>query len=154
MPMDNQSTKHGRFLEFCLGDNYFGIFLLNIREVIARPKTTPIPDAPSYFIGIMNLRGQIIPIIDLGKKLGISKGENLEESAVVIIEFNSLQIGILVDSVNRVLSPESEDMKDPPAVKERKDISVHKVFRSEDHIALILDLEKTFDFAALRKNIA
>ena len=72
--MEHQEKKNEsaqRYLQFDLGNERYAIALLNVKEVIPLPETTPLPDSPSYYIGIMNLRGQIISIMDFRKKLNI-----------------------------------------------------------------------------------
>ena len=97
-------TNLDRFIEFSLGSEDYAIPLLMVREVISIPETTPIPKAPKHFIGLMNLRGQVISIVDLRNKLNIKPQESDEDSAVIIVDFNGMNIGIIVDSINKVLA--------------------------------------------------
>ena len=71
--IENEMEKSQRYLQFDLGNESYAIALLNVKEVIPVPETTPLPNAPTYYIGIMNLRGQIISIVDLRKRLKINK---------------------------------------------------------------------------------
>jgi purine-binding chemotaxis protein CheW len=88
-----------RFIEFSLGGEDYAIPLLMVREVISVPDTTPIPKAPVHFLGIMNLRGQVISIVDLRKKLKVDSRKDKEE-AVIIVDIGSMNIGVVVDSIN------------------------------------------------------
>ena len=108
-----------RYLEFDLGTEHYAIRLLQVKEVIPIPETTPIPKAPSYFLGIMNLRGHIISIVDLRKKLGVPSKENLEEEAVIIADVEGVKMGVIVDSINRVLPVSMKDVSEVPEIKFR-----------------------------------
>jgi purine-binding chemotaxis protein CheW len=139
------ADANSRFLVFTLGTESFAIPLLTVREVIAVPEFTKVPNSPDYFLGIANLRGQIISAIDLRKKLKISTGEQ-KEPAVILCDVGAIQIGILVDSVNQVLAPKADELVDPPragTMINRELIS--GVFRRNDELVFFLDLGKILD---------
>jgi purine-binding chemotaxis protein CheW len=145
-----------KYLEFSLGNEHYGVPLLSVREVISKPETTVIPNAPAYFIGIMNLRGQVISVIDLRKKLSIkSKSENSEE-AVIIVQVESIQVGLVVDSIDRVLEITSMDQ-----VTEMPDINtqvnskfVQSVYKEKNHLTIFLKLAEVLDVQATIKHKA
>lgn len=87
-----------RYLTFRLAQEFFAIPLLQVKEVIAMPEVTPVPQTPPHFIGIMNLRGQVITVLDLRLKLGI-KPQKGAETAVVIRDLADVSVGVVVDSV-------------------------------------------------------
>jgi len=104
-----------KYVEICVGEHLFGIPLLNIKEMIpAEQDIRPMPQTPSYFLGLINLRGDVISVIDLRKKLNVKddiKPEDKEE-AISIVEFgDGLKMGMLVDSINRVLTVNEEDIQ-------------------------------------------
>ena len=138
-----------RYLEFNLGPEPYGIPLLSVKEVITLPETTRIPNAPSYYIGIMNLRGQIISIIDLRKKLGINPQE-VNEEAVVIIEIEGMGIGLVVDSINKVLNIPLEQLKAVPEVSSQVNSKyIIGVFSADTKLVVILDLEKVLNISEI-----
>lgn len=104
----------GRFLCFSLGKERFAIPLLQVKEVIANTDTTSIPQAPTYFKGIMNLRGQIISVIDMTCKLKIGQAEITPETTIIILDLNGLFIGVIVDSVDFVLDCDPNKISKPP----------------------------------------
>src|SRR4051812_20439300 len=108
-----------RQLVFSLGAESFAIPLLSVKEVIAVPEVTPIPFAPAHFKGIMNLRGQVISIIDLRAKLGI-KPRVGGETSVIICDLAPICLGVIVDSIDCVVAPESTQMSDRPELRESK----------------------------------
>ena len=111
--IENEMEKSQRYLQFDLGNESYAIALLNVKEVIPVPETTPLPNAPTYYIGIMNLRGQIISIVDLRKRLKINKKEDAEE-AVIIVDFAGVSIGLVVDSINYVLNVATSEITEVP----------------------------------------
>ena len=106
-----------RYMEFSLNSEDYAIPLLMVREVISIPETTPIPKAPAHFIGIMNLRGQVISIIDLRKKLKIQPKENNPDEAVIIVDFNGVHVGVVVDTINKVLEFSQEELQAMPELE-------------------------------------
>lgn len=143
-----------RYLSFSMGPEEFAIPLLAVKEVIAVPEFTPIPHTPNYFLGIMNLRGQVISVLDLRKKLGVQP-KNGTEDAVIICDLNPLVLGILVDSVNSVLSPrEDEILPKPPIESKISTEYITAVYRRNDHLVLFLEISKalnTQDLMALKQ---
>jgi purine-binding chemotaxis protein CheW len=135
-------TDQDRFLSFSLGKEEYAVPLLSVKEVLALPETTPVPQTPAYFTGIMNLRGQVISVMDLRTKLGI-KPQASSENVVVICQIGELVVGVTVDSVNSVLSPEATDLSDRPDLGPTKNAQfVSGVYRKGEHLVLLLDVGK------------
>ncbi len=139
------SSDLSRFIEFSLGKEDYAIPLLMVREVISVPDTTPIPKSPSHFLGIMNLRGQVISVVDLRKKLKIEVVQNTEE-AVIIVDIGGLNIGVVVDSINKVLAFSSEDVSEMPEVESQINTQyIYGVFKKEHSLTVLLDIAKVLD---------
>ena len=138
-----QSRDADRYLEFNLGHERFAIPLLSVKEVIAIPDTTKVPFTPDYFIGIMNLRGQVLSIIDLRKRLNIFPHENTAETAVIISELGYTQIGFMVDSINRVLAVSGQEMAPPPEIEKNLHTEfIIGCYKAERQLILFLDINK------------
>lgn len=134
-----------RYLRFSLGVEEFAIPLLSVREVIAPPEVTPIPQTPNYFVGIMNLRGQVITVLDLRTKLGIKPLDNAEKS-VIIVDLGALCIGVTVDSVNAVLSPKSDEISGRPDLPQNNSSQyISGVYRSDRGLVLMLDISRVLN---------
>lgn len=144
-----------RFLNFTLGEEEFAIPLLSVKEVIAVPETTPIPHTPPHFLGIMNLRGQVISIIDLRKKFSMT-AKNTEETSVIILDLKTQFLGVVVDSVNSVLAIKNSEVLEKPMIESSKSTEyITGVFRKNDHLVLLLDIFKTLsqeDKTAMQKS--
>lgn len=135
-------TADSRLMEFKLGAESFALPLLSVREVIALANVTPVPQSPPYFLGIMNLRGQIVSIVDLRKKIGVAASA-AGENAVVICAFDGLLVGFLVDSVVAVLSPDAADISEPSTIQgiKRGDYIIG-LYRVKERIVLLVDPTK------------
>lgn len=135
-----------RFMEFSIGDEDYSIPLLMVREVISVPETTPIPKAPKHFLGIMNLRGQVISIVDLRQKLGIKAKEENEDEAVIIVDLQGMNIGIVVDSINKVLAFSTNDIQDMPELQTQVNSDyIIGVFKKEEGLSVLIDIPKCLD---------
>lgn len=143
----------GRYLCFSLGKEKFAIPLLQVKEVIGNIETTPIPQAPPHFKGIMNLRGQVISVIDLRAKLKLGKPDSTTETTIIILDFDALSLGVIVDSVDSVVAYEGKDLSAPPDMElAGRTNYVIGVARSEKSLTLILDLKAVLnaeDFKAM-----
>ncbi|MCK6597882.1 MAG: chemotaxis protein CheW [Bdellovibrionaceae bacterium] len=132
-----------RYLNFSLGEEEFAIPLLSVKEVIAVPETTPISHTPPHFLGIMNLRGQVISVIDLRKKFSINT-KNTEETSVIILDLKNHFLGVVVDSVTSVLAIKNSDILEKPMIESSKSTEyITGVFRKNEHLVLLLDIFKT-----------
>lgn len=131
-----------RFLCFSMGSEEFAIPLLSVREVISLPDTTPIPGSPAHFLGMMNLRGAVISVMDLRKKMGLKGTEN--ELTVVVCESQGVVMGMVVDVVNAVLLPKVADMSDKPetGIKSHANDFITQVYRKDQRLVLFLDIDK------------
>ncbi len=140
------SGEYHRFLEFTLGSEDYAIPLLSVREVISIPETTPIPKAPTHFLGIMNLRGQVISVVDLRTKLKIKSKEDNAEESVIIVDVNGMNLGIVVDSINKVLAFSDDEVSEVPEIETQANAEyIQGVYRKEDSLTVLLDVAKVLD---------
>ena len=147
---------NSRYLCFNLGKEEFAIPLLSIKEVIGLPDVTPIPQAPAYFMGIMNLRGQVISVMDLRLKMNIKPTQS-DETSVIILDLGDSQLGVAVDQVNSVQLLNAEDVSEKPVVDSTKNHDyILGVLRKEDKLVLLLDVARALsveDKSTLKKQI-
>ncbi len=143
-----------RYISFSLGTEEFAIPLLCVKEVIAIPEITTIPQSPPYVLGIMNLRGQVISIVDLRIRLGVKPTQQFE-TAVIICDLMPNQIGIVVDSINNVLHPEPGQISDKPEIGASKTNDfVSRIFRDQDRLVLMLDVAKVLNSTEIQSSLA
>jgi len=141
-----------RYLGFSLAKEEYAIELLSIREVIGLPPITSVPHVPAHFLGIMNLRGQVISVVDLRKRFGLPTATT-GETAVMILNFPELSIGVVVDSVNSVLNPEPDNLSPTPDLQGSSTSKyITGVYRKNDHLVLLLDIASALDLSSANKS--
>ena len=142
-------TTDNRYLCFSLGNEHFSIPLLQVKEVIGIPEFTTIPYTPNYFCGIMNLRGKVISVIDMRKKLSIaSKG--LEENSVIVCDLDNITIGILVDSVDYVINIEKEKILPKPDMQSSiKNDYIEGLIEYKNILIVLINLAKSLSIEDL-----
>ena len=128
-----------RFLEFKLGNESYAVELLKVREVITPPDMTPIPKAPTYVCGLMNLRGLVLTVIDLRKNLGIIPHKDVSENGVIIFDLGEKMVGVMVDSIQKVLNIDYEHIKPVPDDEGKSNSYFLGVLQNEDKISMWLD---------------
>ena len=109
----------GKYLTFVLGHEPYGVAVLKVREIIRLPDITPVPRMPDYIMGVINLRGKVIPVVDLRIKFQLSKAEVTERTCVVVVEVDmpskeKLLIGLIVDAVEEVINVTNDDIEATP----------------------------------------
>lgn len=143
---DKNEDKVIRYLEFSLGEELYAIPLLKVREVIARPETTPVPFTPKHFLGIMNLRGQVISVLDLRDKLVIKNKNDTKETAVIIVDMDPIFLGVVVDSVNSVLTLKTSEINVTPTIEsDKKTDYISGIYQKEGVLVLLLDIASALD---------
>ncbi|BDA79548.1 chemotaxis protein CheW [Leptospira kobayashii] len=141
-----------QFLTFTIEKEYFGIRLLLVHEILKPVLITRIPNVDEHILGVINLRGEIIPIIDLKKNFHQTDTEIFPASRIVVVMLNEKRCGILVDEVKQVVKVNREFISyttDDLSLNYSK--MVESVSRHDEHLILNLDLEQIVDFFALNK---
>ncbi|MGM0383363.1 MAG: chemotaxis protein CheW [Thermodesulfobacteriota bacterium] len=112
------ADREGKYLTFALDNEEYGIGILKIKEIIGVMPVTPVPQTPEHVKGVINLRGKVIPVIDLRLRFGMDAIDYTERTCIIVVEIASsegtVQIGIVVDSVSEVLNIKGEDIEDSP----------------------------------------
>lgn len=144
---DSASKEHGRYLRFLLGGEHYAMPLLSVREVIAMPEVTPIPHTPPHFLGIMNLRGQVISVLDLRMKLGMKiPREKDTETAVIICDLGGVAMGVVVSSIDSVLSIGADGIQKKPQIAGSGDTEyISGVSKQGDHLVLLIDIARALN---------
>ena len=113
------AEREGKYLTFSLDREEYGIGILKVKEIIGMMRITPVPQTPEYVKGVINLRGKVIPVIDLRLRFGMAAVSYTERTCIVVVEIDSstgkLHIGIVVDSVSEVINIKDCDIEDTPA---------------------------------------
>ncbi|MDD2217465.1 MAG: chemotaxis protein CheW [Eubacteriales bacterium] len=138
-----EDTQKGRFLTFTLEGEIYGIEIKHVTEIIGIQAITKVPEVPAYVKGIINLRGKIIPVIDVRLKFGKEPMEYDDRTCIIVIEIAEVSVGLIVDNVDEVLTIEDSDIAVPPASKTGFENKYIKgIGKAGDKIQLLLDCEK------------
>lgn len=144
--IDDQKIKKGQMLElatFYVGDALCGIDILNIQEINKHTEVTKVPQSKDYVQGVLNLRGRIVTIIDLGKKLELSPINPGKDNRNIIVDSLDEQIGLLVDRISDVLVADEARIESPPAnIGGVQGKFFSGVFKTENSLIGILDIEE------------
>ena len=147
-------TETSRYLTFRIGDELFAINVFRAREVLDMSRITRVPTAPHYMRGVVNVRGNAIPVVDLRVKFGMSAAEETENTRIIVLELEmdgeTVVVGGLADAVHEVLELEPQDINEPPALgmRWRTDL-ILGMGRREDQFIIILDIDKVFSLNEL-----
>jgi purine-binding chemotaxis protein CheW len=110
--------KEGKYLTFALAHEEYGLEILKVREIIGYMEITAVPQTPHYVKGVINLRGQVIPVVDLRAKFGMETAEVTEQTCIIVVEITQsgrkFNTGIIVDRVQEVLDVAGENIEEPP----------------------------------------
>jgi purine-binding chemotaxis protein CheW len=110
--------KEGKYLTFTLAEEEYGIGILKIKEIIGMMSITTVPQTPKFVKGVINLRGKVIPVIDLRLRFGMESMDYTERTCIIVVEIDgtasTVQIGIVVDAVSEVLNITGKDIEDTP----------------------------------------
>jgi purine-binding chemotaxis protein CheW len=145
-----ESDLQMQLVTFQLGLEHYGIDIMAVDGIVRVQDIRSIPNAPSYVEGIFNLRGEIIPIINLHKRFHLKKAVLSEEdellSGFIIIEINDMKLGIIIDKVSRVVTVEMNKIQPPPQMLSGIGAEyIQGVFNREDGYLIILDIGRLFD---------
>jgi purine-binding chemotaxis protein CheW len=117
-PAGLNSDRAGKYLTFELGGEEFGIQVLKVREIMGIQDITEVPQTPAYVKGVINLRGKVIPVVDLRRKFGFAEAEHTERTCIIVVEVSGeagpMLMGIVVDGVSEVLNLAPADIENTP----------------------------------------
>ncbi len=142
-----QETVHtaraGKFLTFLLADEVYGLEILKVREIIGMMAITNVPGTPDCVRGVVNLRGKVIPVVDLRLKFGMMPAEQTEETCIIVVSVNGIEMGTVVDKVYEVLDISEENIEDAPDLGQ--EVSTNVILgmgKSDGKVIILLDISK------------
>ncbi len=138
--------RSGKYLTFFLNKEEYGLGILKVQEIIGKMPITPVPNTPPFVRGVINLRGRIIPIVDLKLKFGMGRTELKDETCIIVVQTPTLFMGVLVDKVSEVSNIGADEIEETPSFgAEVKTEYLLGVGKAGDHVRLLLDIEKTLN---------
>ena len=153
---DVNKTESKQLVTFQLGEELYGVNIMDVKEIVRVQSIRSIPNAPTYVEGIFNLRSEIIPIINLHKRFHLRKLVSSEEdellSGFVILDIDGMKLGIIIDRVSRVVTIEKDDVQPPPQMVSGIGAEyILGVVRQEKGYLIILDIRDLFNAKELQK---
>ena len=142
-------SETGQYLTFRLDDETFAVDIAQVREVLDFTAVTRVPQTPDYMLGVINLRGSAVPVVDMRSKLGMTRAEATVHSCIIIVEVeidgNTVVLGALADSVQEVMDLDSDQVEPPPQIGTRSQAQFIKgMGRRGDRFLMILDIDRVF----------
>jgi len=153
------ADREGKYLTFSLADEEYGIGILKIREIIGMMPITSVPQTPAFVKGVINLRGKVIPVLDLRLRFGMQEIEYTDRTCIIVVEIagaaGKIQIGSVVDSVSEVLNIKGEDIENTPTFGASLDTEyILGMAKMEGGVKILLDIDKVLsegEITALEK---
>jgi purine-binding chemotaxis protein CheW len=153
--------KAGKYLTFTLANEDYGIGILKIREIIGMMPITPVPQTPDYVKGVINLRGKVIPVVDLRLRFAIEAADYTERTCIIVVEIEgsagTIQIGIVVDAVSEVLSIKGEEIEETPTFGTEMNLEyILGMAKMEGSVKILLDIDQVLtaqEIAALEQAV-
>ncbi len=141
------AEKEGKYLTFTLADEEYGIGILKIKEIIGMMPITTVPQTPEFVKGVINLRGKVIPVMDLRLKFGLEAMDYTERTCIIVVEIEgqtgTVMIGVVVDSVSEVLNIKVEDIEDTPTFGTKLNTDyIHGMAKMEGGVKILLEIDK------------
>lgn len=145
--VDTVSGRDGKYLTFTLAGEEYGIIILKVKEIIGMLPITPVPQTPPYVKGVINLRGKVIPVVDLRRKFGMDPMEYTERTCIIVVEIadsvKTIPMGIVVDSVSEVLNIKSADIEETPSFGNRLDTDyILGMAKVGGGVKILLDIDR------------
>lgn len=139
----NDSSQLLQLVSFKIGEEEFGVDILKVQEINRMLQITKVPNSPEFVDGVINLRGRVIPVIDLRIKLGLPKKEHTKNTRIVVVELSGKTVGFIVDEVSEVLRIPKDITETPPEmVGSINSEFITSIGKLDDRLLILLDLEK------------
>lgn len=139
----SQADKAGKYLTFVLAEESYGLEILKVREIIDLMGITAVPRTPGFVKGVINLRGKVIPVVDLRLKFGLAEAQHTPETCIIVVNVGNVEVGILVDKVSEVLDIPAEDIEDSPSFGNEIDTDfILGMGKANGRVTILLDITK------------
>ncbi len=138
------STQEGQYLTFNIDKQEYGIEIRYVTEIVGIQKITGLPDLPQFMKGVVNLRGKVIPVLDVRLRFGMKEREYDARTCIMVVNINKTSVGLVVDTVSEVMNISEESIEEPPKVSKKADGNrfVQRLGKVEDEVKILLDTQK------------
>ena len=143
--MDEHDTQKGKYMTFKSGEEYYGLKIQYVNEIIGFQEITPVPETEDYIMGLINLRGKIIPVIDVHRRFNQEPFEYDDRTCIIVVDVKSTVVGLIVEKIAEVVEIQEENILPPPSIS-RVDRGQNKylygIGKVGDTVKLLLDPER------------
>jgi purine-binding chemotaxis protein CheW len=137
------SADERQLVVFQLGAEFYGVDIARVHEIIRLQAVTRVPRAPAFVEGVINLRGKVIPVVDLRRRFGLPTAEHTRASRIVVVEIGDQVVGVVVDGVSEVLRVNGATVEPPsPVVAGIDSEYIHAIAKLDDRLVILLDLDR------------
>ena len=145
---DVVDTRAGLYLTFVLSSEIYGFEILKVQEIIGQMPVTHVPNVPKHFRGVINLRGKVIPVVDLGNRFGLGSIEENEKTCIIVLQIHAEGknhvLGVMVDEVSEVLTITEDQIEDAPNFGSIDMAFIMGMGKVDTKVVMLLDGEKLF----------
>lgn len=136
-------ARAGKYLTFGLGNEEYGLEILKVREINGMMDITRVPGMPEYVLGVINLRGKVIPVVDLRLIFGMTGAERTSESCIIVVDVHGSLRGVVVDHVSEVMDIMAEEIEDAPEVGQgTANESILGMAKTKGRVRILLDIDQ------------
>lgn len=142
---DEQEAQKGMYMTFKSGNEYYGIKIQYVNEIVGFQDITPVPETESYIMGLINLRGKIIPVIDVQKRFGQEPSEYNDRTCIIVVDVKATTVGLIVEKIAEAVEIKDENILPPPTISRVDRIQnkyVYGIAKVGDSVKLLLDPER------------
>ena len=147
--MTETSSESQQYVTFSLADELFGVEVTRTREILSLTPVTKVPQTPDYLLGVINLRGQVVPVVDMRLKLGLPAGEETEDTCIIVIEVQvdgeAIVVGALADAVREVLEVGNDQIEPPPRLGTKLNTEfINGMGKIDEQFMILLNVDRIF----------
>lgn len=147
---DDIETGSEQYVTFSLGEELFGFEVSRTREILSLTPVTKVPQTPDYQLGVINLRGQVVPVIDMRLKLGLPAGDETEDTCIIVVDVQvdgeTITVGALADAVREVLDIRNDQIEPPPRIGTRlKTEFITGMGKIDEQFMILLNIDRIFN---------
>lgn len=146
----DESTGLTELLTFRVGDQEFSLDIMSVREIRGWTKTTPLPHAPAHMKGVINLRGTVLPVMDLAKRLSMITQDHTDRNVIIVVSLNDSMTGLLVDAVSDIVTLSDDELHPPPEIAGQTGANMIKALTLiDDRMIRVLNLPHILEVEVL-----
>jgi len=145
--MRDENVAIHQYVSFSLGDELFAVEVVRAREILSLVPVTKVPQTPDFMLGVINLRGQVVPVVDMRLKLGLPAGEQTRDSCIIVVDVRvggeTLTIGAQADAVREVLELSGEQVEPAPRLGSHLNTDyIHGMGKVDEQFLILLDIDR------------